>query len=581
MASQNTIERINPRGAFRRGLRRRAVCAAVFAMVCGCPHVLRAQGPGGSLPPIEIENVTVIGKRMVVLPKARKGEVLDTSIYVLPAGDSLLFTQRISNLGGAAGPLPGYREFESPLRLDAEASIGSYLSPRAMVRGEYVRSAYDITALLDARSTSGHIDGAKATSALASARGSLLVGDDMTPLGRFRLSAGGTYAADAYTLYGAQTAPADRDRTGTTLEIGLRGEGNARLQYALALEIASTDVEDSRGDTTRTMSALTPAFNVELGMPIDSVVDVRARLNFSSTSLRYAAPSQTPSAYALLAEAGWRPTPSLTLTGGLTVASAENSDSGSARLVMPRVTIRYAADSDISIVAAFEPELRPASYRERIMQAPYVDGDIELRAERVPVAVALGVNVNNVIGTHGDEPSRLSARLFYEITEQTPVVDASDGGGRLRYRHVDAERLGADVSLHIPFDERWRVMLGLRAQSVRDRADDQPLPMTPAFDLRARVDYALPVGGRTLNLFADATVMTEQQVVVARLLGPSDALPAPLATRFLVGVGAEYRVAQYLTVVAEASNLLGLRYDAWKGYSAPGLEVRGGIRLNL
>ena len=71
--------------------------------------------------------------------------------------------ERISNLDGPGGTLPGYKEGASPLKLDAEASIGTYLSPRVSVHGEYARPTFDASAFVDFLHTEGHVDAARSS----------------------------------------------------------------------------------------------------------------------------------------------------------------------------------------------------------------------------------------------------------------------------------------------------------------------------------------------------------------------------------------------------------------------------------
>src|SRR5690606_28867391 len=118
--------RIDPRTALKNVMRRRSntVVAALLATVVS-PLLLRAQEEGGELTVPEV--VVVPGTRQIVLPPSRKAEVFDTTLYNLPAGDSLIFGERITNLQGDGGPLPAYGEFDDPLTLNAEASVGTFV----------------------------------------------------------------------------------------------------------------------------------------------------------------------------------------------------------------------------------------------------------------------------------------------------------------------------------------------------------------------------------------------------------------------------------------------------------------------
>ncbi|MBC8146188.1 MAG: hypothetical protein H7X80_11440, partial [bacterium] len=163
---------------------------------------LPAIAQDGGMPPLDVGEVTITGTRTIKLPPARKGEVVDSSVYSLPVGDTLMFGSRISNFGGPGGALPVYREFDRPARAHAEASIGTYISPRVMVHGEYNQRQFDLMGTVDYRGTDGHLDLARASSLLLDARGGVLLGGDDPTAPRVRITAGFDRIGDSYFLYG-------------------------------------------------------------------------------------------------------------------------------------------------------------------------------------------------------------------------------------------------------------------------------------------------------------------------------------------------------------------------------------------
>jgi outer membrane receptor protein involved in Fe transport len=527
--------------------------------------------PAQDLPPLEIENVTVIGKRMVVLPKARKGEVLDTFLYVLPPGDAMIFGERISNLGGTGGALPGYREFELPLRLDAEASIGSYLSPHGMFRAEYVRPTFDLSGVIDYRSTAGHIDSTEASSLMLGGHGSVLIGEEIPPLRSFRISLDFDHRADGYFLYGNPVLPFDRSRVGTQFILGLKSEEETPVGYAVGFRLANTSVEDRRVDTVRDVTAMTPSFSFDLAADISQTLRGGAHADFQTTSLNYSIPTQTPSFFSAHGDLEWQPSSRVFLGAGLVFGSSGRSDTaGSVSLLMPRLSARYEASEQLSLFGWFAPELRPASYRDRIMDAPYVDRQIILRPERVPVNLSGGARF--VIGE-----TRVEARGFFESAESTPVVVVEGSTpGVLRYDHVDSRTVGAAASAQIAILPNLSIAGDAIFRSATVADTDEELPMTPAIDLLARGDFNLDP---TIDIFATLQFQTDQRTSLSDSLLPNEARRIP--ARLLLGGGASYRIMQNLQAFAEVSNLLNYTYELWQNYEAPGFEIRGGVRMKF
>ncbi len=529
---------------------------------------LLAQG-GGDLPPLEIETVTVIGRRVVVLPKAKKGEVLDTTLYTLPPGDTLLFGERISNLGGTGGPLPEYGEFTSPLKLDAEASLGSFLSPRAIVRAEYIRPTFDVTGILDYRGTAGHTDSAEASSLLIGAQISKAFGDENLPLNRFRVSGGFERIGDSYYLYGNTVSPFDRSRAVTRFNIGLRSEEDLPVEFSFDLGLTSTSVEDRDVDTIRDVSATTPAFSADMaGVISDSTLRARLGLDFITTSLNYSFATLTPAYLSVRGDLEWQPAPRVFLTGGLIYASGENSDSGSASLILPRLSARYELSPSLAVFAWYAPELRAPSYRDRILHAPYVNREVVLHPERVPVLVAAGTRISLPAMT-------VEVRGRYEKGEGTPVVVAT-APGDLSYAYVNSTTAGIEGNIRMEITRAIAITGDAIFRSATVDSTSDELPMTPAVDVRGRLGFAFTP---EIDIFGSLTFQSTQRTVLGSGLLPDDAQRIP--ARFLLGGGGSYRILPNLQAFAEITNLLNYSYDLWQNYSAPGFEVRGGVRATF
>ncbi|MBK8911200.1 MAG: hypothetical protein IPM61_07695 [Chlorobi bacterium] len=542
----------------------------ILLLLLTAAAALLAQNPpqgAGELPTLEIDQVVITRDRTIALPPAKKGEVYDSTIYRLPAGDTVIFGERVSNLARSGGALPTYREFTSPLAMDLEASLGSYLSPRALLRAEYQQRTFDVGGMIDYRGTEGHLDSARAGSILLQATGGLLIGaDEITPA-RFRAAADLSYLGDSYFLYGSRTGAADRSRSTTRWITTLESQEDQELGIGLKLDIGSTSVRDRLRDTVREASGLTPAFAGRVSYGSDSL-RISGGIEYMTTSLDYGTPTQTPAYLHLRGDVEWRPAERFYLSLGGFYANGEFSDSGAATVVSGRVTARYVLSPQLSVVAWFTPELRPAAYRDMLMRAPYVAPAITLRPESVPIRLGGGVRVRQ-------ESFSIEARVVIEQAENTPVVVA-DTAGELRYDYVNSRTVGGQAAMQMKLIEKLHLDADLFVGESVNRADDQLLPMRPSVDLRARAEYAI-----TEQLSGSATLQfqTEQRTVIAPTNIPSN--QQTVAARFLLGAGANYRLNDNFQAFAEATNLLGLKYDLWHGYEAPGIELRAGVRVKF
>ena len=527
----------------------------------------------GGTPTLDVEEVTVIGRRVVILPSARKGEVVDTSIYELPAGDTLLFGERISNLGGTGGPLPGYRELESPAVMSIEGSLGSYFSPRARAHGEFIRREFDASGTIDYRGTAGHIDSAEASTLLLAAAGSVVVeGDALVP--RQRLTGGVEYLGEGYYLYGNPLTPFDRSRSGLRARVGIQSEEDRATNYAVDIDLESIAVEDrlaidsaGRGGTASAAS-LRPAF--QLGGTI-APLDLIFRASYMATSLDYGAPTRSPSHLSVSVDGRYRFSPALSMNAGIFYQAAGQSDtvggSASAGMFNVRAALRYDLDSSLSINVAYTPELRAPSYRELIMTAPYVEREIALRPEKLPLNFTIGAR-------YAVEGVTIEAGAYMEQAENTPaVVVASDSA--LCYDRFERRSAGIRGSADIETMAPLSFLLEGRIGSSIDRATERTIPLHPLIDLRGTIGYDL---GRSIDLFADIRFQSARPVGFDTSAAPN---PRDLPAHFLVDVGGSWAVLPRLDITASVTNLLGTAWETFPGYSAPGLEVRAGARLEF
>jgi outer membrane receptor protein involved in Fe transport len=515
-------------------------------------------------PAVDFGEVTITGTRVIKLPPARKGEVVDSSVYVLPAKDTMLFGERISNFGGPGGTLPGYREFDRPMSAHAEASFGTYLSPRLMAHAEYNERTLDAMATADYRGTAGHVDSAEASSLAFDVRGGVLLGGDDPSAPRVRITAGVDRIGDSYFLYGNRSTPSDRSRAALRVAAALESAQDALVDYDLFFHLEHTSVDDALGDSIASASASTPGFGAHVSAG-DDTLRGRIGVDYQIASLQYGRSAKTPNWVEAKAELEWRASPSLLLTPGIVYSGAQYQDSGSTTLLLPRLAARYEASPELSLFAWYAPELRAPSYRNRIMRSPYVDRQIVIDPERVPISIAAGARF-------GSASTTLEGRVLFETAERTPVVAADSAmKGMLRYRQVDSRTLELRASLGAELADRLGALIEARVRSAVDDATDEQLPMTPQMELAVRADYAL---ASAITLQASARLVSSQRVALER---DSREIPSHL----IVDAGATWSPTNALAIVAEITNLLSTSYELWDGYSAPGAELRGGVRLTF
>ena len=530
-----------------------------------CGVTLSAQETGG----LEIGEVVIgPGERPVVLPPSRKGEVIDTAFYMIPDGeDTLLFGARISNLEGDGGALPVDGEFETPFVLTAEASIGSYVSPRGRVALEYAEDRWNGRAMLDLRSTAGHVDGAEGTSLMIQADGEYQIPGDLPSPGKARVGLGIDYMGDDYSLFGNSIDASDRSRSRFGFDLRLASETDQRFDYDINLAVESFGVtDDSITGGAREVSATSPGFGARFRIGHDSL-SFGVAAGYNSISLDYDRPTESLDHLYLKGSGDWSPASGLFVTVGFIAARSDFSDSGSSTLVMPRGAIRYELSRTIGLFGRFVPELRAPSYRTRIMAAPFVDAEIDLRPERVPIDLAAGVRV-------GFGRTDLEVEAGYAEADNTPVVTLGAAEGTLLWVHRPSQTITLAGRLRSEVSDRADLHAELGVNTDTDRDTDQQLPMRPVIEARVGTEVRAT---EKLGLTGSLLFQSERNVTYDTRLLPAG-VEATLDSRFLVDLGGTWELAEQFQLFAEVTNLLALDYSKWQGYQGEGLEVRIGGR---
>ena len=481
----------------------------------------------------------------------------------------MIFGQRITNLRGDGGALPIYGEFDNPLVINAEGSIGTYLSPRGRVGLEYAVDRWNGRAQLDLRSTAGHVDGAEATSLLFEGNIEYQIPGQLPSPGKARASLGIDFGSDGYTLYGNSLAPFDRSRTLFDLDLGLASETDAAFDYTINLSIESLSLEDDTLGFARDISALTPAFGADFRLGSDSL-NVGAGVRYQTTSLDYDTATSNPAFVEASGKVEWSPAPGLFLTVGGVIGHGEFSDSGSSTLLMPRGAVRYEMSKNLAIFARFAPELRAPSYKAQIMSAPYVDREITLRPEKIQIHGAGGIRL-------GLGSINLEGEVFFEQAENTPVVTLAAEAGELRWAYVESQTIGLSGRLSASLSDRLHLFSELRVASATDQATDEQLPMQPKIQASGKLDFQLT---DKIGLYGRLNFLGEQNVTSSITILPAG-VERTLDARFLLGGGATYQLIENLGFFAEVTNLLSQNYDWWQNYEAPGIELRVGARAKL
>jgi outer membrane receptor protein involved in Fe transport len=130
------------------------------------------------------------------------------------------------------------------------------------------------------------------------------------------------------------------------------------------------------------------------------------------------------------------------------------------------------------------------------------------------------------------------------------------------------------ASLSLAISREVEIGAELELRNAKQAETDQQVPMVAPLSLAVTGTYHL-----TPQFAIDARLVyaDERQTV----LTGDPSLQRTIPSHLLLDLGAAYQFGERFQLFAEVTNLLAQQYEWWEGYKAPGLELRGGARIQF
>jgi len=514
---------------------------------------------GSQLPRLEIPEITIVGKKAITLPFARKGEMYDVNIYEAPPPDtSLLGRRKLMSL--PIGSLPRYEQRLDPWRLSAEGSFGSFTTAHARGYLDYTTLQWGLSGNGGYRTTQGHADNASATSTQLEFKARSLVATDNEILRSFRTSGGISYVHDEYGMYGIPFYPVRRSRNNFTFtgRLGSVNRQGTVIDVDLATSVFNITDKDSTGskDATSVSPRLQAAVLSDL-----NTMQLSTELHYQSSSLDYSQPTESPSLFGFSLGARWRIGDKLLLGVGGIYDHGSDMYGDDHTLVAPTATLTWEKDRDRVWSFWYRPEIRLTPYDEYANRNPYLVREFAMRPERVPV------NFGSTLKYNG-EMIVLDLSASFAHSEDHPVEIADSGTISLAYIDVDDLIVRASGTL-IP-SGKSRLIFSGTIEPARFPGTSVQLPMTPLLQLHVRGETDLNI---PLMLWCSIDYRSKCNVDFSASESLSDVA--------LLGAGVSTHALSHVTLSFEISNILNTAMEWWKGYSAPGRQLTLETKINL
>ncbi|MBI1804008.1 MAG: hypothetical protein HY033_05335 [Ignavibacteriae bacterium] len=514
---------------------------------------------GGQLPRLEIPEITIVGKKAITLPFARKGEIYDVNIYEAPPPDTSLLGER-TMMSLPIGSLPRYEQQLDPWRLSAEGSFGSFMTGHVRGYLDYTTLRWGIHGNGGYRTTQGHADNASATSTQLELNARSLVITDNEILRSFRASGGLSFVHDEYGMFGIPLYPVRRKRNDFSItgRLGSVNRQGAVVDVDLGTSVLGITDKESTGDSNITV--VSPTLRATVSSDLNAV-RLFTELRYASSSLDYSHPTQSPSTFGFTLGARWRMTDQWMINVGGIYDRGSDNEGGDRTLVAPTAVITWERDRDRVWSFWYQPEIRLVPYDERSRQNPYLIRELAMRPERIPVNVGSTLKYNSEF---------LSVDVSGSFAHsQDRALEVADSG-RIRLYYVDAERVAAQASGTLILSGRTRLIFSGTLQPTREAGTSTQLPMVPVLQLygRGEIDLQTPV---TIWSSIDYRSKRNIDLLGNRTLGDVAIVSAGLSTHVL------HRV----TLAFDITNIFNTAYEWWSGYSAPGRQLTLEAKINL
>ncbi len=507
------------------------------------------------MPVLEIPEVTIVGRKVITLPFARKGEVIDVQIYEPQPPDTSLLRQRI------APELPRGmylhpKDERSPWRFALSAEGGSYAARGLSGLVRYSELAWEGYSEISFAATDGHVPNTRASASTFNLGGQTFIVTDNDLLGLFRISGDLTVGSESYGMFVLRDTSTERSREQFTLYTSLSSADSRRSSIHFGLTIRSLSITDTEPGSRRAASTLSPTIRTSWSTQIGSVHWTND-MSYETSSLQYVRPQESPSVFTISSTARRSLSDAWLLHLGAKYQYGADSDGGTGNLFTPVALLRWQALPTTELSVFWEPSIRMMSYAEAFAENPYLVHEPVLRT---PFSgVSGGFRFSHIAGQLS-----LSGQLTLKRTNDSPVHIVQDRTIQLQY--AEATHVTLELNARMPLSDRLRASAFITAHDARDVATDRQLPMTPAIQLGARGE---------VELHLPATVWAN-----VWFIGPRDvdfAGTTSLDGALLADIGVSSTIIPYSIVSLELSNLFGSPYTWWKGYPAPGR--RFGLRV--
>ncbi len=530
------------------------ICYLLFGVI-GFAQNTDTTGQG--MPKLDIPEITIVGKKAITLPFARKGEVFDVKLFQPPAPDSSLLGERLSS-SLPVGMMPKEDERIQPLHASAEGAFGSFSTGKLNAFLDYRKGAWKFSGHGGFASTEGHVDNAKASSFAADVNAQTLLMTDNDALKNLQLSLGTSLLTETYGMFAYPDV--ERSRQNFQLMSSLGTLDRRGLTIDLALNTNFWKLTDSEPTGEKEITAVSPTLSAAFATTVGKFRWTND-LSFSSISLDYSMPTQSVTLFNVTSSVRWNISSSWMTTLGVTFADGSDVLGTSRSLFLPTATLEWNIKQEQQLRFWWKPEMRLTSYDEQIRMNPYFLREIGLQPERTPV------NIGATFSTSHDAYTIEAGISFAQISNKAITLADS---GKIWLDFIEATQTKFELRGQLKPSDGFRLYASGVVQPTFESGSSEQLSMIPLFKLQAKGEYDLK---QQFSLWGSLDYQSVRNV--------DSAATRQLDGTLLLGIGASTTIVPRTSLSLSVNNLLDTKYDWWYWYPAPGIQFSLDAKVNL
>lgn len=506
------------------------------------------------LPKLEIPEITIVGKKAITLPFAKKGEYTFIDYLKAPSIDSSIVENKNILISSVSNRYVA-EIFQEKFSGYFEAGLGNYSIIQSLGLIRYSDEVWEGTLKAAYNSTSGHTKNAEGNRFSIGADFGTLIHTDNEYLRSFRIVNVLDFVSEKFGIYGFQDSTLRRSRQLFSFKSNLASSEFKAISMNFQLGLSSFSVKDNNLNET---SVFSPDFRINSSFNIFDL-NILSKLTYETSVLDNSVQKESPALlqFSLLARTFLRDDIYINL--GLKYLNGTNSDGGYQKLLYPVIILKATINTNFRFSLWFEPDVSNNTYISYMLENPYLNKDILLRYPFKPVNLGLGID-------YSQQYFSLETRLSYSKVNDAFYPTVVKKLIYLNYSDIDELKL--EISGIVDITNQLKLYTSALYNYSRMKELNKQLFMKPEFIIQNKLEY---VSNIPFKFYLNMDYFS------MRYIDDGSSLPGYV----LLGIGASSNILKKTLLSIDIVNLLNTRYDYYYAYSAPGVTLRAKIQYNF